>query len=402
MFEFIAVGLLVLIPSAYTAKFHPEQNNGKRYFDPYGWSNTTVNAILDRQEYLGHTILKKSVSTNFKTDKRRSTSEDEQYIFYFTHEAIVSQELWDSVQKQRVRSPRKTPAGTYQQHKLSGYLFCSDCGSRMALQSAKKHKDGDPDDRYYSFRCGAYGQRGTECSAHYVNAEAVEGLILSSIQRLSKFVIEDEAAFAEQLRLKAQAKVDAVPVEKKQQLEELERQYEELDVKLRSLYENFFAGLILERLNKMFGTKAIYRTPGSIDIVGAVRSALLIGRSKENDDERVMVQQKSNLAPTGAAIVFSVGEDGISFIKESELTADELLACSSDKTGRPDTKTQEAMEIIRDLLSDGEEHEASECEARLNEAGISKSTAKKAKRILGVVSNKPHYSWYWRLPIDED
>ena len=240
----------VLIPSAYTAKFHPEQNNGKRYFDPYGWSNTTVNAILDRQEYLGHTILKKSVSTNFKTDKRRSTSEDEQYIFYFTHEAIVSQELWDSVQKQRVRSPRKTPAGTYQQHKLSGYLFCSDCGSRMALQSAKKHKDGGPDDRYYSFRCGAYGQRGTECSAHYVNAEAVEGLILSSIQRMSKFVIEDEAAFAEQLRLKAQAKVDAVPVEKKQQLEELERQYEELDVKLRSLYENFFAGLILERQYK--------------------------------------------------------------------------------------------------------------------------------------------------------
>lgn len=60
------------------------------------------------------------------------------------------------------------------------------------------------------------------------------------------------------------------------------------------------------------------------------------------------------------------------------------------------------MEIIRDLLSDGEEHEASECEARLNEAGISKSTAKKAKRILGVVSTKPHYSWYWRLPENED
>ena len=171
---------------------------------------------------------------------------------------------------------------------------------------------------------------------------------------------------------------------------------------IRIAKETNAAIVIVNHLNKMFGTKAIYRTPGSIDIVGAVRSALLIGRSKENDDERVMVQQKSNLAPTGAAIVFSVGEDGISFIKESELTADELLACSSDKTGRPDTKTQEAMEIIRDLLSDGEEHEASECEARLNEAGISKSTAKKAKRILGVVSTKPHYSWYWRLPENED
>ena len=171
---------------------------------------------------------------------------------------------------------------------------------------------------------------------------------------------------------------------------------------IRIAKETNAAIVIVNHLNKMFGTKAIYRTPGSIDIVGAVRSALLIGRSKENEDERILVQQKSNLAPTGAAIVFSVGEDGISFIKESELTADELLASFPDKTGRPDTKTQEAMEIIRDLLSDGEEHEASECEARLSEAGISKSTAKKAKRMLGVVSSKPHYSWYWRLPEYED
>ena len=115
-----------------------------------------------------------------------------------------------------------------------------------------------------------------------------------------------------------------------------------------------------------------------------------------------MVQQKSNLAPTGAAIVFSVDEDGINFIKESELTADELLANFSERTGRPDTKTQEAMEIIRDLLSDGEEHEAYECEVRLLAAGISKSTAKKAKRALGVVSSKPHYTWFWHLPDGED
>ena len=171
---------------------------------------------------------------------------------------------------------------------------------------------------------------------------------------------------------------------------------------IRIAKETGTAIVIVNHLNKMFGTKAIYRTPGSIDIVGAVRSALLIGRSKENEDERVMVQQKSNLAPTGAAIVFSVGEEGIRFIKESELTADELLASFSEKTGRPDTKTQEAMEFIRDMLSDGEEHEASECEARLREAGISMSTAKKAKRLLGVESSKPHYYWTWKLPDGEE
>ena len=151
----------------------------------------------------------------------------------------------------------------------------------------------------------------------------------------------------------------------------------------------------------MFGIKAIYRTPGSIDVVGAARSALLIGRSKESDDERVLVQQKANLAPTGAAIVFSVDENGITFIRETEQTADELLAAFSNPRHRPDVKTQEAMKFIREMLADGEEHEASECEARLREAGIRASTAKKAKRLLGVVSSKSRYTWYWHLPNDD-
>lgn len=73
--------------------------------------------------------------------------------------------------------------------------------------------------------------------------------------------------------------------------------------------------VVINHLNKMMGTKAIYRTPGSIDVVGSVRSALLIGRSKDNEDERVMVQQKANLAPTGAAIVFSLDENGVTFLR---------------------------------------------------------------------------------------
>jgi RecA-family ATPase len=160
------------------------------------------------------------------------------------------------------------------------------------------------------------------------------------------------------------------------------------------------AVVVINHLNKMMGTKALYRTPGSIDVVGSVRSALLIGRSKDNEDERVMVQQKANLAPTGAAIVFSLDENGVVFLREAEQTADELLAVFSKSVGRPNVKTQEAVEFIRDLLSDGEMHEASECEAKLQEAGISKSTAKAARKMLGVVATKPHFSWYWQLPCE--
>lgn len=57
----------VLIPSAYTAKTSPENCRNKDYADPYRWSATTVGYILDRQEYLGHTVLGKSICENFKT-----------------------------------------------------------------------------------------------------------------------------------------------------------------------------------------------------------------------------------------------------------------------------------------------------------------------------------------------
>lgn len=171
---------------------------------------------------------------------------------------------------------------------------------------------------------------------------------------------------------------------------------------IRVAKETGCAIIVINHLNKMFGIKAIYRTPGSIDIVGAVRSALLIGRDKEDETVRILVQQKSNLAPTGAAIKFSIGEEGITFLEEAELTADELLAGFSQSGGRPDVKTQEAIRIIRELLMEQNDQEAVLIEAKLREAGISKSTAKRAKRMLGVESLKPHFSWLWHLPEDSE
>ena len=124
----------VLIPAAYAKKYHPEQYNGTKFSDPYLWGTSSVRTILGRQEYLGHTVLRKSVSTNFKLHKRKETDEDEQYVFQNTHEPIISQELWDSVQKRRCRVNRASAWGTHT-NRLSGYLYCADCGRRLTLQT---------------------------------------------------------------------------------------------------------------------------------------------------------------------------------------------------------------------------------------------------------------------------
>lgn len=61
----------VLIPSAYSNAVHPEQGKKKEPEVPYRWTNATLSEILNRQEYLGHTVLKRTVTENFKLKKRR-------------------------------------------------------------------------------------------------------------------------------------------------------------------------------------------------------------------------------------------------------------------------------------------------------------------------------------------
>ena len=62
--------------------------------------------------------------------------------------------------------------------------------------------------------------------------------------------------------------------------------------------------VIIAHMNKMKDTNPLYRTNGSIDIAGAVRSIIAITRTpnKEAPSERYMVQVKSNLAPTGCSL----------------------------------------------------------------------------------------------------
>ena len=216
----------VLIPAAHAKEYHPEQYNGTKFSDPYTWGMSTIRAILSRQEYLGHTVLRKSVSTNFKLHKRKNTDEDEQYVFYNTHEPIISQELWDSVQKRKKRANRTAARGTHS-NRLSGYLFCADCGRRMTLQTHYSKKDRS---LQYSYRCGGYASRVNSCTAHSISADNVEALILSAVKRLSRFVLNDEEAFAKELQ-------EQIEMERLAKQREREKAYREKR-KAKKLAEN--------------------------------------------------------------------------------------------------------------------------------------------------------------------
>jgi hypothetical protein len=157
-------------------------------------------------------------------------------------------------------------------------------------------------------------------------------------------------------------------------------------------------------MNEMPGLKPIYRTPGSIDVAGAVRSILLLARDPDEEDKRYLVQTKMNLASKGDALEFKIEDGGIKFTGITDKTADEILRKQDfvSGIGRPDVKLQEAKEVIEELLAAGAAVPAEDCEAVLKNNGVRRSTAQTAKRELGIESVRIQDRWYWKLPETDE
>lgn len=236
----------ILIPSAYAAKHFPENCRHKDCADPYRWSATTVGYILDRQEYLGHTVLGKSICENFKTKQRRAATPDELMIFPDTHEAIIDQDTWDIARKIRLKKKPKAANGTYS-HRLSGLVYCADCGARMGFISPDAKKGGKHYDSDSAFQCGNYRNKCAECVSHFIKASVLEAAILQAIQTVSKYVLEKEEEFISQLKVVWDENKAKHTDTRQQELDQAQKRVSELDGMIQNLYENSMKGLLPER-----------------------------------------------------------------------------------------------------------------------------------------------------------
>ena len=236
----------ILIPSAHAAKYFPENCRHSEVADPYRWSATTVGYILDRQEYLGHTVLGKSICENFKTKQRRAATADELMIFPDTHEAIIEQDTWDIAHKLRLQKRPKAANGSYT-HRLSGLIYCADCGARMNFCSPDRVKSGKRFDSDSAFQCGNYRNTAGQCVSHFVKTSVLEAVILQAIQAVSKYALENEAEFVAQLKSIWNENQSKNTDSGQRELEEARKRMAELDTMIQNLYESSVKGVLPER-----------------------------------------------------------------------------------------------------------------------------------------------------------
>ena len=95
------------------------------------WSCATVKQILTNPTYLGHLVQMRTTTLSYKNKKTVKRDPEDMVWVYNTHEAIVSQELWDKCREMEasVSQGKKNRTGVVLP--LSGLAYCADCGAKM-------------------------------------------------------------------------------------------------------------------------------------------------------------------------------------------------------------------------------------------------------------------------------
>jgi hypothetical protein len=171
---------------------------------------------------------------------------------------------------------------------------------------------------------------------------------------------------------------------------------------LKRMAERTGAAVVLVRhLNKSQGGNPLYRGGGSIGIIGAARSGMVVGPHPDSDELRVLAGQKNNLSlpPRSLAYGIETAENGaarVAYRGFSEATAAQLLRVPEDDEER--SRLAEAKEFLISELSQTPVS-AKAIKKGAREAEISERTLRRAKQVLGVRSEKESDgSWTWSLP----
>lgn len=153
--------------------------------------------------------------------------------------------------------------------------------------------------------------------------------------------------------------------------------------------------VMIGHLNKAAGSQSTYRGLGSIDITAVVRSLLFIGKVKTDPTTRVIVHEKSSLAPPGQSLAFSLGDEkGFRWIGAYDISAEDLLA--GGEGNKTELKQEQAVKLIDEFLSEGRKVSIAEINKEAAERGISERTVRLARNSMGdkIASERQGKDWW--------
>ncbi len=214
----------------------------------YAWTLAQIKSILKDETYIGNSVHNKQTNISYKNKKKVRKPQEEWLRVENTHEAIISKEVFEQVQKQIANRRRQQKDATTQI--FSGLVKCSDCGWSMRFGTNSQNKKP-----YSHYTCSQYGQGLKRCSAHYIRYDTLYVYVLARIQYWAKQAQLDEKELLNRL-LKAGERERADSSKRQSaDLTRAEKRRAEVDRKFAKLYEDWSDGRITEYNFNMMSQK---------------------------------------------------------------------------------------------------------------------------------------------------
>ena len=161
-------------PSEYKRLMGEKYTNSNKLDSTRYWTYATIHRMLKNEMYIGNMVQRRSVRPAMHS-KAKSLNSGQWAVVSGTHEPLISQELWETVQVQVAKNSR-APNFTQNVGLFSGFLKCGDCGRSMAKTrwNSKIH-----------YSCGSYKRYGaTACTKHYIPQSILEDIVLDDLNRI--------------------------------------------------------------------------------------------------------------------------------------------------------------------------------------------------------------------------
>lgn len=230
----------VYSPSYYLAQKGVGNHKNNYMPDPYRWWGAGICFILERMEYMGHTVNFKTYKEHFKDKRRKKTPQDQLVIFENTHEAIVDPDTWEAAQRAR-KTVRRVNKKTGEIGIFTGLLFCADCGAKMYHEGGKYR--GRQRDNYI---CSSYRKRTTHCTGHHIAASDLRELVLDTLKTTSAYALDNEVEFRQIIAKASGAQMEKEQRAMRKKLAAAEKRSLELDTIIKRLYEDNVTGKLTD------------------------------------------------------------------------------------------------------------------------------------------------------------
>ena len=213
--------------------------------DKCAWNGPVVAKILDRMDYLGHTVNFKTHVKSYKVHKTIHNSPDQWKVFEGTHEAIIDKETFEIVQK--IRAGKRRPTRMGEMPMFSGLLYCADCGRKLSF-----HRKADEPAEKHHYLCENYRSNTANCTMHYIRNVVVERIVLENLKEVIRYVSDYEDDFVRMVMDADMKQKNRELAQQKRRLAEIQKRIGELDTIFQRIYEdNIIGKLSDERFMKM-------------------------------------------------------------------------------------------------------------------------------------------------------